>query len=190
MFVIRPQFRNSWSLPDDRAWTEAVLPRCCRIYDISIRCPVIGPYTDSCSAADAWQSITISHFRFFSEPGGKKIIAGIFIRLRQRGNRGHISVRGMRLIYHLLCLWSVLHSCDIVREEQLLTCQKEAIFHTLPLSYLSTLLHLSLFNPLGPPSSRLRRRAFDVTGCYYLTQLCRAPWAPCERQMLCSPFEE
>lgn len=45
--------------------------------------------------------------------------------------------------------------------------------------------------PPHPPFFQLRRRAFDVTGCYYLTQLCRAPTAPPNRQMLFYPtFEE
>lgn len=36
-----------------------------------------------------------------------------------------------------------------------------------------------------PPSFELEWKTFDVTACYYLTQLCRAPWAPLNKQMLC-----
>lgn len=100
--------------------------------------------------------------------------------------------RGQREQRSLLehdCLCCLLHT-DTQTQEGRLTHKPGGFFS-------HCLLHVSLpsasflYPPPHPPFLQLRRRAFDVTGCYYLTQLCRAPTAPPNRQMLFYPtFEE
>lgn len=117
-----------------------------------------------------------------------------YVAREKQGRRTGITCTLWRLVFtdctvaHDLC--SMLFSSDRYTEDKQLTHTLRSFF-THSASSPPSLFHpFFLPPPHRSPSFQLRRRAFDVTGCYYLTQLCRAPWAPRNRQMLCFPFEE
>lgn len=83
-----------------------------------------------------------------------------------------------------------IHHHILHENEQMAPKQTRSLFRCVQHFHVCFASFLSLFFPPAwlPSPLELRRKAFDVTGCYYLTQLCRAPWAPRNRQMLCFPL--